>query len=87
MNDRVIDRDEPTTVFLSDDKLQAVEYVTIAEHKRVTAERDRLQEALDSAYNLLSEFTTGDSDDPIDIAVDILSTALTALQEAEDDRD
>jgi len=39
-------------------------------------ERDRLREALDSAYNLLSEFTTGDSDDPIDIAVDILSTAL-----------
>jgi len=49
---------------------------TEARLDRVTAHRDRLLEALTNTHNLLSEFTTGDSDDPIDMAVDILSAAL-----------
>ena len=42
-------RDNANTIFLADEDLQAVEYVTMAEHKRVCAKHDRLRDALDHA--------------------------------------
>ena len=45
MTEKDLYRDNANTIFLADADLRAVEYVTMAEHKRVCAEHDRLREA------------------------------------------